>query len=70
MPSLRLLIAVLAFAPAVLAKVQYKCDIKSPDFCVGADVNASVIYTYICGDYRLGPYQLPTQLPLDTITDI
>jgi hypothetical protein len=65
-----LLIAVCSLVPVTLAKVQYKCDPQSLNFCVGAEINASVIYTYICGDSRLGPLQLPTKLPLDTITDI
>ncbi|RKU48237.1 hypothetical protein DL546_004296 [Coniochaeta pulveracea] len=65
-----LLVSFLYLIPTTLAKVQYKCDPQSLNFCVGTEINASVLYTYVCGDARLGPLQLPTKLPLDTITDI
>lgn len=37
------------------------------DYCVNTADNATLYDTYICGDYRLGPVDLPTHLPLSTL---
>lgn len=41
------------------------CAIKSnaSEYCVGTANNATLLDQYVCGDWRLGPVQLPTMLP-------
>lgn len=37
------------------------------NYCAGTNFNESLVPQYICGDPHLGPTQLPTHLPLDTL---
>lgn len=41
------------------------CAVKSnaPEYCEGTANNATLLDQYVCGDWRLGPVQLPTMLP-------
>ncbi|KLU82168.1 hypothetical protein MAPG_01244 [Magnaporthiopsis poae ATCC 64411] len=44
-------------------------DPKSAAYCAGTarDVSASAAALYLCGDRRLGPLELPTPIPVDSI---
>ncbi|KAJ2894201.1 uncharacterized protein MKZ38_007841 [Zalerion maritima] len=45
-------------------------DPESPSYCVGTNGNDTLMDTYICGDWRLGPIKLPTDITLDALVEI
>lgn len=43
---------------------------SNPTFCQGTNFTVALLATYVCGDSRLGPIQLPMEAPpLDTVVD-
>lgn len=42
---------------------------QCPDYCAGTAYNSSLTLTYVCGDPRLGPRQLPTGIVLGDLVD-
>lgn len=49
-----------------------ECDIpqNSPCYCEGTANNETLKNIYICGDWRLGPITLPTDITLDALVEI
>ncbi|KAK3317994.1 hypothetical protein B0H66DRAFT_575033 [Apodospora peruviana] len=43
---------------------------QSLTYCAGTNYSAALVSTYICGDWRLGPVQLPTKIPLDSVLEL
>lgn len=58
-------IPILAAPISTAAEDPQCCAIKStaPEYCDGTAYNATLLNQYVCGDWRLGPVQLPTMLP-------
>lgn len=40
-----------------------------PDYCAGTDYNVTLLDTYVCGDWRLGPVKLPAMPPLEPLLE-
>ncbi len=46
------------------------CHSQSPTYCNGTANNATLQYTYVCGDYRLGPIRLPRRPVLESLVSV
>jgi len=57
-------------APVPKLETNIRCDRFASSYCDGTWYTASLNTTYVCGDWRLGPVQLPTKLPLDGVLEI
>ena len=57
-------------APVPELETNIRCDRFASSYCDGTWYTASLNTTYVCGDWRLGPVQLPTKLPLDGVLEI
>ncbi|KAL2171664.1 hypothetical protein VTG60DRAFT_1960 [Thermothelomyces hinnuleus] len=56
-----LLLPSLLFASPTSALRDSSCGVvNTPRYCRGTDYNESLVNTYLCGDRRLGPTQLPS----------
>lgn len=54
-------------APTYAQVLSSTCNLPPGDYCNGTAFNASLTNIYVCGDYRLGPVNFPTYIPLDTM---
>ncbi|EFX02270.1 hypothetical protein CMQ_2319 [Grosmannia clavigera kw1407] len=58
----------LLLASAAIASAD--CEPSSVKFCQGTAQTQNLSSTYVCGDYRLGPVQLPSHPPSDSLLEV
>lgn len=61
---------VLGLLLASATVISAECEPSSALFCQGTAQNQTLNTTYLCGDYRLGPVQLPSHPPSDSLIEV